>query len=147
MRYLDGASARTRTVDQLIKSQLLYQLSYRGNRLAYCRNRAFQRSAGGRFAPSRTDPEPQKTPTHPSTAAGDAHVPHRTQYVNTGGVLLSDPVSRQANSPQIPFGLISAEGLGKTRGATGTRTSSTREHEKSDRIGLPGLVGGESDGE
>jgi hypothetical protein len=28
----NGASARTRTVNQLIKSQLLYQLSYRGNR-------------------------------------------------------------------------------------------------------------------
>ena len=28
---LVGAPARTRTLDQLIKSQLLYQLSYRGN--------------------------------------------------------------------------------------------------------------------
>ena len=28
---LSGAPARTRTWDQLIKSQLLYQLSYRGN--------------------------------------------------------------------------------------------------------------------
>ena len=28
-----GAPARTRTWDQLIKSQLLYQLSYRGNQL------------------------------------------------------------------------------------------------------------------
>ena len=29
---ISGAPARTRTVDQLIKSQLLYQLSYRGNK-------------------------------------------------------------------------------------------------------------------
>ena len=31
MLIRSGAPARTRTVDQLIKSQLLYQLSYRGN--------------------------------------------------------------------------------------------------------------------
>ena len=30
-RFLSGAPARTRTWDQLIKSQLLYQLSYRGS--------------------------------------------------------------------------------------------------------------------
>ncbi len=29
--FESGAPARTRTLDQLIKSQLLYQLSYRGN--------------------------------------------------------------------------------------------------------------------
>ena len=28
-----GAPARIRTLDQLIKSQLLYQLSYRGNQI------------------------------------------------------------------------------------------------------------------
>ena len=31
---VNGAPARTRTLDQLIKSQLLYQLSYRGNQRA-----------------------------------------------------------------------------------------------------------------
>ena len=35
---ISGASARTRTVNQLIKSQLLYQLSYRGIMFVMTRN-------------------------------------------------------------------------------------------------------------
>ena len=38
----NGAPGETRTLDQLIKSQLLYQLSYRGNRLIYRLSTAFQ---------------------------------------------------------------------------------------------------------
>ena len=44
-----GAPARTRTWDQLIKSQLLYQLSYRGNQKLQGRGLCHKPTAGRKF--------------------------------------------------------------------------------------------------